>query len=99
MPPDLRLTKEGVTETRSTVCFIWCSTNPRKGHILGSRSEVDMQFLPAFCPDSKGLTMEVVEYEPDDSYEIRRTHCGCCRLGKISPEIILITKRAIDSPR
>ena len=48
---------------------------------------------------SKGLRMEVVEYEPDDSYEIRRTHCGCCRLGKISPEIILITKRAIDSPR
>ena len=57
-----------------------------------------MQFLPTFCPDCNGLTMEVVEYEPDDSYEARCTDCGCCRLGKISPEL-LITKFAIDSTR
>ena len=56
-----------------------------------------MLFLPTSCPDCNGLTMEVVEYEPDDSYEARCTACGCLRLGKIAPER-LITKRAIDSP-
>jgi hypothetical protein len=39
--------------------------------------------------------MEVVEYEPDDSYEARCTACGCRRLGTIAPEL-LIAKRAID---
>ena len=42
--------------------------------------------------------MEVVEHEPDDSYEARCTACGCLSLGKISPEL-LITKRAIESTR
>ena len=55
-----------------------------------------MLFLPTFCSDCSGLTMEVVEYEPDDSYEARCTDCGCLRLGKISPEL-LIVKAAIDS--
>jgi hypothetical protein len=55
-----------------------------------------MLFLPTSCPDCNRLTMEVVEYEPDDSYEARCTACGCLRLGKIAPER-LITKRAIDS--
>jgi hypothetical protein len=39
--------------------------------------------------------MEVVEYEPDDSYEARCTACGCLRLGTISPEL-LITKGVTD---
>jgi hypothetical protein len=55
-----------------------------------------MLFLPTSCPDCNGLTMEVVEYEPDDSYEARCTACGCCSLGKIAPER-LITKGATDS--
>ena len=33
--------------------------------------------------------MEVAEYEPDDSYEARCTDCACCRLGKISPELLI----------
>jgi hypothetical protein len=77
MPPDLRLTKEGVTQHG---LFYLVFANPRNGHILGSRSEVAMQFLPTFCPDCKGLTMEVVEYEPDDSYEAR-----CNRLWLLPP--------------
>jgi hypothetical protein len=55
-----------------------------------------MLFLPTSCPDCKGLTIEVVEYKPDDSYEARCTVCGCLRLGMIAPER-LFTKRAIDS--
>jgi len=56
-----------------------------------------MLLLPTFCPDCNGLTMEVVEHEPDDSYEARCTGCGCRSLGKISPEF-LIAKGGIDSP-
>ena len=41
---------------------------------------IAMLFLPTSCPDCKRLTMEVVEYEPDDSYEARCTACGCLRL-------------------
>jgi hypothetical protein len=55
-----------------------------------------MLILPTFCPDCNEPTMEVVEHEPDDSYEARCTACGCLSLGKISPEL-LITKRAIES--
>ena len=55
-----------------------------------------MLFLPTPCPDCNGRTMEVVEYEPDDSYEARCTHCGCRSLGKIAPEL-LIVKGDIDS--
>jgi hypothetical protein len=40
--------------------------------------------------------MEVVEHEPDDSYEARCTICGCRSLGKIAREL-LITKSASDS--
>jgi hypothetical protein len=57
---------------------------------------VAMRFLPTSCPDCNGLTMQVVEYEPDDSYEARCTDCGCRSLGKISPEL-LIVKGDIDS--
>jgi len=55
-----------------------------------------MLFLPTPCPDCYGLTMEVVEYEPDDSYEARCRDCGCRSLGKISPEL-LIAKGGMDS--
>ena len=55
-----------------------------------------MLFLPTSCPDCNGLTMQVAEYEPDDSYEARCTDCGCLSLGKISPEL-LIVKGDIDS--
>jgi hypothetical protein len=55
-----------------------------------------MLFLPTCCPDCNGHTMEVVEYEPDDSYEARCRDCGCRSLGKISPEL-LIAKGGIDS--
>jgi hypothetical protein len=37
-----------------------------------------------------GVTMEVVEYEPDNSYEARCTGYGCCSLGKISPELLIV---------
>jgi hypothetical protein len=39
--------------------------------------------------------MEVVEHEPDDSYEAHCTACGCRSHGKISPEF-LIVKSDID---
>ena len=55
-----------------------------------------MVFLPTPCPDYNGLTMQVVEYEPDDSYEARCVVCGFRSLGKISPEL-LIVKDDIDS--
>lgn len=55
-----------------------------------------MLFLPTSCPDCNGLTMEVVEYEPDNSYEARCTDCACRSLGKTSPEL-LIVKGDIDS--
>jgi hypothetical protein len=55
-----------------------------------------MLFLPTPCPDRNGLTMQVVEHEPDDSYEARCTTCGCRSLGEISPEF-LIAKGDIDS--
>ena len=55
-----------------------------------------MLFLPTPCPDCNGLTMEVVEHEPDDSYEARCTTCGCRGLGKIAREL-LITKSGSDS--
>jgi hypothetical protein len=42
--------------------------------------------------------MEVVEYQADDSYEARCTACGCLRLGKISPDL-LIAKGVIDISR
>jgi DNA-directed RNA polymerase subunit RPC12/RpoP len=40
--------------------------------------------------------MQVVEHEPDDSYDARCTDCGYRSLGKISPER-LIAKGGIDS--
>jgi DNA-directed RNA polymerase subunit RPC12/RpoP len=55
-----------------------------------------MLFLPTPCPDCNGLTMQVVEHEPDDSYDARCTDCGYRSLGKISPER-LIAKGGIDS--
>jgi hypothetical protein len=62
------------------------------------RSEVAMFFLPTFCPDCSGLTMEVVEHRPNDSYEAQCTACGCQTFGKISAEL-LITKHSVESTR
>jgi hypothetical protein len=55
-----------------------------------------MLFLPTPCPDYNGLTMQVVEHEPDDSYQARCVVCGFRSLGKIAPEL-LIAKGASDS--
>ena len=55
-----------------------------------------MLFLPTPCPDYNGLTTQVVEYEPDDSYQARCVVCGFRSLGKISPER-LIVRGDIDS--
>jgi hypothetical protein len=54
--------------------------------------------LPAFCPDCRELTMEIVERRANDSYKARCMACGCQTFGKISPEL-LITKRGVDTPR
>jgi hypothetical protein len=35
-----------------------------------------MVLLPTLCPDCNGLTMKVVKYGLDDSYEARYTTCG-----------------------
>jgi hypothetical protein len=43
-------------------------------------------------------TMEVVEHEPDDSYEARRTACGCRSLGKISPELLIVKSTSDNTP-
>ena len=59
-------------------------------------SEVAMVLLPTLCPDCNRLTMQVVKYGRDDSYEARCTTCGRRGRGKISPEL-LIVKGAIDS--
>jgi hypothetical protein len=34
--------------------------------------------------------MQVVEYEPDDSYQARCVVCGFRSLGKISPELLIV---------
>jgi hypothetical protein len=49
-----------------------------------------MLFLPTPCPDYNGLTMQVVEYQPDDSYQARCVVCGFRSLGKISPELLIV---------
>ena len=53
-----------------------------------------MLFLPTPCLVCNRLTMEVVEYKPDDSYEARCTTCGYRGFGTIAPER-LIAKGAI----
>ena len=57
-----------------------------------------MLFLPTPCLVCKRLTMEVVEYRGDDSYEARCKDCGYRGFGTISPEL-LIAKGAIDISR
>ena len=58
-----------------------------------------MLILPTFCPDCNEPTMEVVEHEPDDSYEARCTACGCRSLGKISPEFLIMKGTSDNTPR
>jgi hypothetical protein len=53
-----------------------------------------MLFLPTPCLVCNRLTMEVVEYRADDSYEAQCTACGYRAFGTISPEL-LIAKGAI----
>jgi len=55
-----------------------------------------MLFLPTPCLVCNRLTMEVVEYRADDSYEARCTNCGYRGFGTISPEL-LFAVGAIDS--
>jgi hypothetical protein len=43
--------------------------------------------------------MEVVEHEPDDSYEARCTACCCRSLGKISPEFLILKGTSGNTPR
>jgi hypothetical protein len=57
-----------------------------------------MLFLPTPCLVCNRLTMEVVEYRADDSYEARCTNCGFRGFGTISPEL-LIAKGAINISR
>ena len=76
MPPDLRLTKQGVTQQ----IFFLVFAKPAKGSYRGLSFGGRYAMLPTLCPDCKGLTMEVVEHEPDDSYEARCTDCGAAVL-------------------
>jgi hypothetical protein len=58
-----------------------------------------MLILPALCPDCNEPTMEVVEHQPNDSYEAQCTACGCQTFGKIPHELLIQSVPSIARAR
>ena len=54
-----------------------------------------MPYLPTFCPECNGLTMEVVDAGPDNLFEAKCTACGTRRFVRVKPED-LIPKGGVD---